>query len=347
MKKLKDTRLMRSVTVILIAILATSGNLSAQEIKMTYAGYPSPQISSGKAVNFFAEHVEERTNGTVQIEVNHSGSLYIEEKAIEALLAGVIDLAAAGTSTIGVFTRHYDWVNLPYIVSGDMKVGPVQLQQMMNSDVGLEIQAKVEKELGLKAIFMMSSNGGPRAIATRKTKLELPSDIASTKQRVSLAPLDVTINKAWGANPLPVPWADTFTGFSQGMFEGVQIPIPHIHNVGFDEMAEYVSMVNFQYLPQVMWVSVDFWESLPQEIRDTMIEVGKEAALYEQKVDQEMHQGFRDAITKRGTTIIDLTPAQMAEWQAASESVYSEPSVIKYTPTDLLKRLQKAGELGG
>ena len=60
-----------------------------------------------------------------------------------------------------------------------------------------------------------------------------------------------------------------------------------------------------------------------------------------------MHKGFRDAITKRGTTIIDLTPAQMAEWQAASEPVYSEPSVIKYTPTDLLKRLQKAGELGG
>ncbi len=228
-----------------------------------------------------------------------------------------------------------------------MKVGPVQLQQMMNSEVGLEIQAKVEKELGLKAIFMMSSNGGPRAIATRKTKLQTPADISGTKQRVSLAPLDVTINKAWGANPLPVPWADTFTGFSQGMFEGVQIPIPHIHNVGFDEMSEYVSMVNFQYLPQVMWVRVDYWESLPQDIKDIMIEVGKEAALYEQKVDQEMHQEFRDAITKRGTEIIDLTPAQMAEWQAASESVYTDPAVIKHTPPDLLNRLRKAGDLGG
>ena len=346
MKNLKNLNLRTFIATLVTTFFAMSG-YAAAEIKMVYAGYPSPQISSGKAVNFFAEHVEKRTNGAVKIEVNHSGSLYIEEKAIEALLAGAIDLAAAGTSTIGVFTRHYDWVNLPYIVSGDMKVGPVQLQQMMNSEVGLEIQAKVEKELGLKAIFMMSSNGGPRAIATRKTKLQTPADISGTKQRVSLAPLDVTINKAWGANPLPVPWADTFTGFSQGMFEGVQIPIPHIHNVGFDEMSEYVSMVNFQYLPQVMWVRVDYWESLPQNIRDAMIEVGKETALYEQKVDQEMHQEFRDAITKRGTEIIDLTPAQMAEWQAASESVYTDPAVTKHTPPGLLDRLRKAGELGG
>ncbi len=327
--------------------IASALGAGAQDIKMTYAGYPSPQISSGMAVNYFAEEIQKRTNGAVQIEVHHSGSLYIEEKAIEALLAGTIDLAAAGTSTIGVFTRHYDWVNLPYIVSGDMKIGPVQLQQMMNSEVGLEIQAKVEKELGLKAIFMMSSNGGPRAIATRGTKLETPADINATKQRVSLAPLDVTINKAWGANPLPVPWADTFTGFSQGMFEGVQIPIPHIHNVGFDEMAKYVTMVNFQYLPQVMWVRVEYWNSLPKEIQDIMLEVGKEAALYEQKVDQEMHQTFRDKITARGTEIIDLTPVQMAEWQAASQSVYSDPGVAKHTPKDLLQRLRNAGELGG
>jgi TRAP-type C4-dicarboxylate transport system substrate-binding protein len=112
-------------------------------------------------------------------------------------------------------------------------------------------------------------------------------------------------------------------------------------------MSEYVSMVNFQYLPQVMWVRVDYWESLPQNIRDAMIEVGKETALYEQKVDQEMHQEFRDAITKRGTEIIDLTPAQMAEWQAASKSVYTDPAVTKHTPLDLLDRLRKAGELGG
>ena len=332
---------------ILLAAFGFAAAASAQEITMTYAGYPTPQISSGMAVNFFAEEVEKRTDGRVKIDVHHSGSLYVEEKAIEALLAGSIDLAAAGTSTIGVFTRHYDWVNLPYIVSGDMKVGPVQLQKMMNSEVGQEIQAKVEEELGLKAIFMMSSNGGPRAIATRNTKLETPTDIDSTKQRVSLAPLDVTINKAWGANPIPVPWADTFTGFSQGMFEGVQIPIPHIHNTGFDEIAEYVTMVNFQYLPQVMWVRVDYWESLPEDVREVMLEVGMEAAAYEQRVDQEMHQTFRDKITERGTEIIDLTPEQMAEWQKSSESVYSDPGVAEYTPPELLQRLREAGNVGG
>ena len=150
-----------------------------------------------------------------------------------------------------MFTRHYDWVNLPYIVSGDLKVGPRQILQMINSDVGKEIQAKVEKVIGLKLVYIMPSNGGARAIATRTTRLVVPADIKNSKQRVSLAPLDMVINSQWGANPVPVPWGDTFTGFSQGAFEGVQIPIPHIHNVGFDEVAKYITMVNFQYLPQV------------------------------------------------------------------------------------------------
>ncbi len=333
------------VTSVLVVLAAICMPAKAQEIKLVYAGYPSPQISSGKAVLFFAEEVKKRTNGRVEIEVHHSGSLYQEEKAIEALLTGSIDLAAAGTSTIGVFTRHYDWVNLPFIVSGDMAVGPRQLQMMMHSDVGKEIQAKVEKETGLKVIFAMTSNGGARAIATRSVRLEVPSDIKKIKQRVSLAPLDVIINEAWGANPIPVPWADTFTGFSQGMFEGVQIPLPHIHNVGFDEVAKSITMVNFQYLPQVMWVTAERWNGLPEDVRQIMLEVGKEAAEYEMKVDQEAHMAFRDAIKKRGAEIIDLTPEQEKMWHEASEGVYDNAEVAKYTPPELLARLRKAGKL--
>ena len=319
--------------------------LTAQEFEFTYAGYPSPQISSGKAVNFFAEEVEKRTDGRVKFNIHHSGSLYQEEKAIEALLAGSIDFAAAGTSTIGVFTRHYDWVNLPYIVSGDLTTGPLQLLQMINSEVGKEIQAKVENEIGLKLVFIMPSNGGARAIATRSTRIVVPEDIKNVKQRVSLAPLDVIINEQWGANPTPVPWADTFTGFSQGMFEGVQIPIPHIHNVGFDEVADYITMVNFQYLPQVLWVTTDYWNSLPEDIRSIMLEVGAEASLYEMKVDQEAHQAFRDAITERGAEIIDLTPEQMTMWQEASQGVYESDAVAEHTPPELLMRLREAGKL--
>ena len=148
----------------------------AQEFTFTYAGYPSPQISSGKAVNFFAEEVEKRTQGRVEFNIHHSGSLYQEEKAIEALLAASIDFAAAATSTIGVFTRHYDRVNLPFIVSGDLEVGPRQLLQMINSPVGKEIQARVEDEIGLELVFIMSSNvrrpraRGPSASARRKRR---------------------------------------------------------------------------------------------------------------------------------------------------------------------------------
>ena len=317
----------------------------AQEFNFTYAGYLRPQTSSGKAVDFFAAEVEKRTGGRVKFRIHHSGSLHREEKAIRALLTGSIDFAAAGISAVGVFTRHYDWVHLPYIVSGDLETGPRQLLQMIGSDVGREIQARVEKEIGLKLVYIMSSNGGARAIASRNVRLVVPADIKNTKQRVSLAPLDIVINKAWGANPVPVPWADTFTGFSQGVFEGVQIPIPRIHNVGFDKIAKYITMVNFQYLPQAMWVRVDFWRRLPADIRKVMLEVGQEAAFYEMKVDREAHQAFRDAIEQRGAEIIDLTPEQMAMWQKASESVYKSKDVAKYTPPTLLARLREAGRL--
>ena len=37
----------------------------------------------------------------------------------------------------------------------------------------------------------------------QQEKQNTNSDISGTKQRVSLAPLDILINKAWGANPLP------------------------------------------------------------------------------------------------------------------------------------------------
>ncbi len=309
------------------------------EYNWVYAGYPSPKISSGKGVIYFAEEVEKRTNGRVKFELHHRGSLYHEEKAVEALLGGAIDFALAGTSTIGVFTRRYDWVNLPYIASHDISKGPTQLRHMMYSPVGQEIQSAVEKEIGIKALFIMASNGGPRAIATRKKRLVSPSDIENVKVRVSLAPLDVIINKAWGANPIPVPWGDTLPSMNQGMFEAVQIPLPHIHDVGFDEICKYITMVNFQYLPQVMWVKMDFWNSLPSDIQEILSQVGQEASLYEHKVDLEMHENFRQKIKERGAEIIDLTPDQIKLWIESSDSVYKDKEVVKYTPPKLLERL--------
>ena len=317
----------------------------AQEYEFTYAGNPGPQTSSGRAVDFFVAEVGSRTNGRVGFRIDRSGNLYRDEKAVETLLVGSIDFAATDISAISVLTRHYDWINLPFIVSGDPMVGPRQLLQMIDSDVGREIQASVERDIGLKLVFMMPSNGGARAVATRKVRLVVPADIRNSRQRVSLAPLDIVINKAWGANPVPVPWADTLSGFSNGMFEGVQLPLPHIHNAGFDEIARYITMVNFQYLPQAMWVRVDFWNKLPADIRKVMLEVGKEAALYEMKVDREAQQAFRDAIGRRGAEIVDLTPEQMAMWQKASESVYKSKAVAQYTPPALLTRLREAGKL--
>ena len=121
--------------------------------------------------------------------------------------------------------------------------------------------------------------------------------------------------------------------------------MPHIHNVGFDEVAGSITMVNFQYLPQVMWITNERWNSLPEDVQQVLLEVGKEASEYEMKVDQDAHMAFRDAIKERGTEIIDLTPEQMEMWQAASESVYENEEVAKYTPPELLSRLREAGKL--
>ncbi|MGD9045776.1 MAG: TRAP transporter substrate-binding protein [Desulfobacterales bacterium] len=338
MKK-RNLSLILMLIVLLLPSLLFAAQKEAVKYKWVYAGYPSPKISSGMGVVYFAKEVEKRTNGRVKFELHHRGSLYNEEKAVEALLAGAIDFALAGTSTIGVFTRRYDWVNLPFVASHDIKKGPTQLRHMMYSPVGREIQANVEKEIGIKALFIMSSNGGPRAIATRKKRLVTPADIENVKVRVSLAPLDVIINKAWGANPIPVPWADTLPSMNQGMFEAVQIPLPHIHDVGFDEICKYITMVNFQYLPQVMWVTTKFWNSLPSDIKDVLTQVGQEASLYEHKVDLEKHEYFRQKIKERGTEIIDLTPEQMKLWSEGSASVYDNKEVAKHTPPELIKRL--------
>ncbi|MBT6274465.1 MAG: TRAP transporter substrate-binding protein [Chromatiales bacterium] len=335
-------RLVRNLAATAV-VLCTAGSVAAAEqYRWTYAGYPSTEISAGKAIVYFAKEVEKRSNGRVKFDLHHRGSLYQEEKAIEAMLTGAIDFAAAATSNIGVFTRHYDWVNLPFIADGDIKTGPSQLLRMLHSDVGKELQAKVEAETGIKAVFFMPSNGGARALATRSVRIVLPKDVAKMKTRVSLAPLDVIINSQWGNNPLPVPWADALTGFSQGMFESIQIPIPHIHNVGFDEVAKYVTMVNFQYVPQMVWTTTKLWNSLPPDLQKIINEVGLEASQHEIKVDLEAHMFFRDAMQKRNTEIIDLTPEQMAMWVKASAPVYEHAEVKKYTPPDVLKRLKAA-----
>lgn len=63
----------------------------------------------------FAELVDEKTNGAVQIDIFHSAQLGDERANIEDLQMGTLDIAVSSTGPLGNFVSDYLILDLPFL----------------------------------------------------------------------------------------------------------------------------------------------------------------------------------------------------------------------------------------
>ena len=125
--------------------------------------------------------------------------------------------------------------------------------------------------------------------------------------RVMPSPVLAEQQKAFGLNPVTMPFPETYSALQSGAIDAQENPVPTSWNMKFHEVQSHVTMTYHGNLDQVILVNMPWWNGLPDgckaAITDAMPEANK-VTLDQTMMQEETAMGdFAEA----GVTVVELT----------------------------------------
>lgn len=251
----------------------SSGNDAANqeviEINVGHVGAPvSPQEG---AAEIFADLVEEKTGGSVNIKIYNSAQLGDERELVEGIQMGTID---GGIISSGLFASSYEVMaafEVPFLFENRDHVLAVN-----TGEIGRELLDTLEERANLKAVSIWDH--GFRHITNSQRPIAEPEDLKGLQIRSPQVPsYDIALD-ALGAIPVPMAFNELYVALDRGVVDGQHNPLMHVEGQRFYEVQDYLTVMDFAYTPNIVTFSNKVWEKLSDEQREQLIKAANETA---------------------------------------------------------------------
>jgi TRAP-type transport system periplasmic protein len=216
----------------------------------------------------FAELVNTKTDGAVEVQVFPSSQLGNQRDLVEGLTFGTVDLTLTSTAVLANFLPKMAAFDLPFIFR-DLPHTYAALDT-----IGMEMNDELE-EKGLKVLAYFEN--GVRHLTNDVQPVTKPEDMQGLKIRVMEQPVYIEMMKALGANPTPMAFGELYTALQQGTVDGQENPVSHIWTSRFYEVQKYISLTGHTYSAEPLVISMITWNKLPVEYQDAIQESATEA----------------------------------------------------------------------
>jgi C4-dicarboxylate-binding protein DctP len=269
----------------------------------------------GIAATLLAERVNAEMDGTMCMEVFPNSTLYTDEKALEALLQGDIQLAAPSLSLFEKFTKQYRIFDLPFMFKDVAAVDAFQA-----SEAGTNLKNAMQRR-GLQGLEFWH-NGMKQMSAN--VPLILPSDAEGLKFRVQPSDVLVAQMEAIGGSPQKMAFAEVYGALQQGVVDGQENTWSNIFGRKFFEVQDGITETNHGIIDYLVVTSVDWLDSLEEGTRDQFLTILREVTETRNAESTKVNEEAKQAIIAAGGEVRTLTPEQRAAWVEAMKPVWDQ-----------------------
>lgn len=239
-------------------------------LQVAHVGAPiSPQ--QGAAI-YFADLVNKKTNGTVEIKIYGNSVLGDEREIVEGMVIGTIDGGIVSSGLYGGYYPTMEAFEIPFLFRDRDHANLVN-----NGPIGQEILKSLSEKAGLQAIAIWEH--GFRHITNNVRPIRTPKDLAGLKIRSPEVPVYSSPLRALGAIPVPMAFSELYVALDRGVVDGQHNPLLHVEGQRFYEVQKYLSMIDFAYTPNVLAFSNKAWAKLSNNQKGQIIEAAKEAGV--------------------------------------------------------------------
>lgn len=322
---------MKVMSYVLAATLCasmTSAAIAQQKertIRFGHLNNTDHPVSFG--VKRFAQVLASKSKGTMKVQEFPANQLGNEMQQQSALQGGVQQMYSPATTSVAGIVKEFGLLDFPFAVSTFE-----QADQLLDGPLG---KALIEKlpEKGLMALGYWDL--GFRNVTNSKHAIAKPEDLKGLKVRVIPNPVFLETFKAFGANPVPMPFAELYGALESKAVDGQENPFSVILSNKFYEVQKYVSATNHVYAANIILVSKKFWDQLTPEEQKWMHEAADESRGYQRQVSREAATSALQELKAKGASINDIAPPEQARMRSIVKPVVDKFSA-EYAP-DIVK----------
>lgn len=275
-----------------------------------------------KTAEEFASLVEEKTDGSITINIYPSNSLGGETDTINAISAGTADMVISG-ETLQNWAPKAALMATPYAFR-DLE----HVQAVVEGEIGQEIADEINEKAGLTPLYYHTR--APRNL-TSTEKIETPADLAGFSMRVPNVPLFLNAWEAAGAKPQVMDFNEVFTGIQQGVINGQENPVDLIQSGALYEVQNFVNRTEHVYSWIYVLVGNAQWEAISDEQRAAVEEAAAEAQAFGEALYTEEISKIETALEEEGMEFVDVDQDAFREAMVpAVESFLSEEQLDLY-----------------
>ncbi|NBQ27834.1 MAG: DctP family TRAP transporter solute-binding subunit [Rhodobacteraceae bacterium] len=312
---------MKLFTAALTALTLTvsAGAVSAAcddgEIVIKFSHVTTEATQKGKAAVELMNRVNDEMNGKACMEVFPNSTLYDDDKVLEAMLQGDVQLAAPSLSKFEQFTKVFRLFDIPFMFKNMAAVDEFQ-----NSEAG---QAMKESMVRRGLLGLDFWHNGMKQFSANKPLIS-PEDAAGLKFRIQPSEVIKAQIAALNASPQPMAFSEVYGALQTGVVDGQENTWSNIYTKKFFEVQDGVTETNHGLIDYMLVTSVDFWDGLPEDVRTQLGTIIQEVTVKNNAEGGDTDAQARQAVLDAGTTIRELTAEQRQAWVDAMKPVWGE-----------------------
>lgn len=293
---------MRKIFLLIIMLFLISFVFT--QLSITHAQHPitikalmawPENYTSNGGFREWVKRVNETGKGKVTIKIIGGPEAIPLFEQIGALKRGVVDVVHTAAA-------YYMGVIPEVEAFGLSRLNPEEERARGFYDLMVEIH----KAHGIMYLGRMQGVA-PLGTLCTKVPLKSPKDLAGLKIRS--VPIYDAFLKELKAVPVTIPVPEIYTALERGIVDGFIQPLAGgFTSLGFHEVVKYIVNHYFYQLPGTALMNLEYWNKLPKETKDFLMDTIKENEKIVGKIFLSYHETELEKAQKAGVKLINFSP---------------------------------------
>lgn len=261
----------------------------------------------------FQKYVEESSAGNIKVELYPAGQLGKDAELVELLKLGSIEGYIGGA--FDSMTPKINLFGMPFLFPDRDSF----LKVTKNKDLLKIINTASEKN-GIKILSV--GDGGSRNISNNVRPIKSPADLKGLKMRTPPMENVIKCMEALGANPVTIPYGDTYMALKTGVADGQENPNMNMAVMKFYEVQKYLTIINYVWNPEPVCVCKAWFDKLDPKYQKIIQDGADLYTNIQNDLRAKTDAGYIDTMKKAGMQIYTLSSAEQKPFMDKCTSVY-------------------------
>ena len=277
----------------------------------------APDTPKGITMAYFRTLVQARSQQRIDVQIWPQGYAYGDHNEMQALQLGAVDMLAPSLSKFGALGfPEFELFDLPFLFDT-----LPQVRHLTQGALGQRMLAQLQRQ-GLVGLGFFD-NGFKHVSA--KHPLLAPRDFVGLRMRIQGSRVIAQQMRAWGAQPLSLPFSETRRALELGLVDGTENPMSNFYTQNMQSVQSDMSLTQHGYLGYAVVANQRFWQQLNDADRSLLQDAMRDALVFGNSIaDAHNDKAFHALQTDNKLHIQSITAAQRMRLQTATQVVYDD-----------------------